>query len=120
LTIRLIFLQIVFAYTFFNILSISTIIFPHFEYINIEELNEYVDRTELTNTISFITVIAGIPILVLPTVLYLTEYINDIFIYNMIQTYGITFVLILINVGIDIFIKKKVNSEKFIHSIFNN
>lgn len=111
--------QIIFVVTLYNLFSLSSIIFPHFEHSSIEELNVYMDRKQLHDTLSFIIIFIGVPILVLPTVFYLTDYIINFTIYTTIQFIIIGILLILVNIVLDVFIKMKINSEKFVYLIFN-
>lgn len=120
LIIKLVVIQVIFAYTIFNILSIPSIIFPYFQYSNIEELNDYVDKKEFKNTITFSTFIVGIPILVLPTALYLTDYIRSTSIYSLMQFYIVSLILVVINRLINRFIIKKVNDPKYFYKIFDS
>lgn len=110
--------QAIFIYTLYNLFSIPSIIFPHFEYSNIEELNKYKDKKELNNTLSFIIVVIFIPIIVLPTAFYLTEYINELKVYIIIQFLVIGIILLLVSSMLNIFIKRKVTNKQYIFSIF--
>lgn len=111
-------MQIVFSYTLYNLLSLPSIIFPHFEHSNIEEINGYKDREQLNDKLNFSIIVVGIPFLVLPTILYLTDYINKLLIYRVFQFILIWILLMILNLITDTFIKKKVNSIEFIYSVF--
>lgn len=110
--------QLIFSITLFNILSIPSIVFSHFDYVNIEEINDFADRKNLFDSINVVIVIVFIPMLVLPTASFMTDYITSIPIYIAMQFAFLCVVLILLNLGIEKLIKNKLNSKSYIYSIF--
>lgn len=111
-------LQIIFSFTLYNIFSIPSILFSHFNYSNIEELNDYADRKKLYETITYVIPVICIPILVLPTALFMTDYIVSLKIYILIQFILVSLMLILINITLEKLIIKRIDNKEYIYSIF--
>lgn len=110
--------QFSFMCTIYSLFSLPSIIFPHFERSNIEELDKYLDRQQFKEMIGFFVFVVGIPLLVIPTALYLTDYIVNVRNYILIQFIGVTLLLILINYVLILYIKFRVNSKEFFNLIF--
>lgn len=110
--------QFSFMCTIYSLFSLPSIIFPHFERSNIEELDKYLDRQQFKEMIGFFVFVMGIPLLVIPTALYLTDYIVNVRNYILIQFIGVTLLLILINYVLILYIKFRVNSKEFFNLIF--
>lgn len=110
--------QFSFMCTIYSLFSLPSIIFPHFERSNIEELDKYLDRQQFKEMIGFFVFVMGIPLLVIPTALYLTDYIVNVRNYILIQFIGVTLLLILINYVLILYIKSRVNSKEFFNLIF--
>lgn len=110
--------QFSFMCTIYSLFSLPSIIFPHFERSNIEELDKYLDRQQFKEMIGFFVFVVCIPLLVIPTALYLTDYIVNVRNYILIQFIGVTSLLILINYVLILYIKFRVNSKEFFNLIF--
>ncbi|WP_165998395.1 hypothetical protein [Bacillus sp. Cs-700] len=66
-----------FSFLFLSaLLFLPSIISPHFNYINIEQLEDYPDQNSIQGIVRYLIVGVFIPACMIPTAFYLTDYIN--------------------------------------------
>ncbi|MRX73426.1 hypothetical protein GJU40_14870 [Bacillus lacus] len=106
------------AYLLFSLLVfLPSVVSPHFNFINIEQLDEYPDKKTLQDMVKFIILGCVIPCSMLPTALLITDMISfTSFIF--FQWMGVSLMFLLTVMSIILWIRKKLIKISGIDSIY--
>ncbi|MGS2751352.1 hypothetical protein ACVAMH_31735 [Bacillus zanthoxyli] len=90
---------------------LPSVFFPHFEYLNFEEINEFGDKKMVDSITSNLILIVLIPVISLPTIVYILDYPLKEIINNTLIVFVILFIISII---ITWFIKRRLNKHNYI------
>lgn len=110
-------LQLVYMASVLILYNLPSVIFPYFDYKNKEELVKYCDREKVYDAIDGILLIGVNSVLVIPTALYMTDYIG-IGRYVMLQFIIVGVTMAIAGAIAKIFIKKKIRSIEYLQKIY--
>lgn len=110
-------LQLVYMALLIILYNLPSVIFPYFEYKNKEELVKYCDREKVYDIIDGIMLIGVNSVLVIPTALYMTDFMGAGR-YIMVQFVAVSVVVALAGVIVKFFVKKKIRSIEYLQRIY--
>lgn len=98
LSILILFLHLTAIFLFSLLLFLPSIISPHFNFLNIEQLDEYPDKKSVQGMIKLLMLGIIIPGIMLPTAFFITNMINlqSYIFYQFILIFGLMFTSIII------------------------
>lgn len=103
---------------FVLICTIPNILSPHFNYLNVEEINEYPDKQFIEQGLYYFMTGFFIPFLMLPTALYLTDNISDS-LYITVQFTLCIIVNSMFSFILTLCIRYKVSKQQILEDILN-
>ncbi|MEK4906120.1 hypothetical protein [Niallia sp. FSL M8-0099] len=79
-----------------TVLFLPSVICPHYNFLNLEQLEDYPDQKTIRNSIKYLTVGVFIPCLMLPAALLMSDYISisQYLIVNVFGTIALFFILL--------------------------
>lgn len=112
-------LQLVYMALLMILYNLPSVMFPYFEYKNKEELVKYCDREKVYDIIDGILLIGVNSVLVIPTALYMTDFMGAGR-YIMVQFVAVSVVVALAGVIVKFFLKKKIRSIEYLQRIYSS
>lgn len=110
-------LQLVYMTLLLFLYNLPSVLFPYFEYKNVEELVKYCDREKVYDIIDGVLLIGVNSILVVPTALYMTDFMG-MERYIFIQFIIVGAIIALAGIIIKYYIKKKIRSIEYLQRIY--
>lgn len=110
-------LQFIYMALLLVLYNLPSVLFPYFEYKNVEELVKYCDREKAYDIIDGVLLIGVNSILVIPTALYMTDFMG-IDRYIFVQFLIVGAIIALVRVIIKYYIRKKIRSIEYVQRIY--
>lgn len=110
-------IQMILSGCFFSLFTIPSIMAPHFQYSNVEELNQYEERKKISGMINFLLVFIMIPLTTVPTALYITSSITNIYLFYLTQFMIVPIIIYMCSILITKYIDNTLHKQSFFHKI---
>lgn len=113
------FIQSIYCIFMFFAFSVPSLIFPYYEYSNINELLEYADRKKINEAIEPILILGVNSIMAVPVAMYISEFITYET-FMMTQFLVMPVILVILMITMLVFISKFIESKEYLNKIYRS